>query len=67
MEVTKREFIQHTSKYIKSGDFILTKHGVPEYFISIKDFVATKETKDEYGCGCSREVGKIMCDRHQRL
>lgn len=79
--ITKREFIQHTSKHIKPSVFILTNHGVDEYLVTI---VATNGIKNEqgelkiattdkdreqrislYGCGCPK-TDDLLCQKHGR-
>ena len=81
--VNKRDFVQYTSKWLKEVPIIVTNRGVDEYVIEVASNVATKQevatkpkdnvaTKDsmevkEYGCGCRRESGKVLCGKHGRL
>ena len=66
MEIGKREFLHYTEKYLKEGEFVVTKHGVPEYVVTIRkvDGVVTKEdvvtNKDTTSVVTVKPVVKII-------
>jgi hypothetical protein len=80
--ISKREFTRNIYKYLKEGEYEITKDGDVEFVVTIhsvvtrKDVVTIKTRKEvvekilkdvsEYGCGCKREFGKNICKEHQR-
>jgi antitoxin (DNA-binding transcriptional repressor) of toxin-antitoxin stability system len=75
--VSRRDFIQYTSRYLKGEGVVITNRGVPEY-----ELVAIEHKKEatvstvsiekvdrlsKYGCGeCDRVVGQLHCKLHGR-
>ena len=81
--VTRRDFIQYTSRYMKELPIVITNYGEPDLILSKytpqkQDNVATpkyatasatlsKEAFNKYGCGCVRVVGQLLCKTHGRV
>ena len=73
MEISLKEYKLYTYRYMKPGQYILTKHGKPVYKVVVSE-VATLDTKLEapvytdhsrYRCGCTR-VDSFLCPKHSR-
>lgn len=75
-EVNRREFIQYTSKYLKELPLKIINNKTGKHLILMTaDEVATTKEKEvatqvyvaTYGCGCKKEQGKTLCNKHGRL
>ena len=45
MTITSRDFIRHISKYLKVGEYVVTKHGHPHLVVTITDYKYPDEVK----------------------
>lgn len=47
-KVKKRDFLHFPNRYMEKGDFIVTKHGKPEYIVTVTKVMYEKK---EVGVG----------------
>ena len=75
--VTRREFIQHTSLYMKELPMVITNRGENDLVLCSYDSfvkpptqsfknVATVEQLATHGCGCIKD-GTVLCKKHRRM
>ena len=73
--VSRREFIQHTSKYLKEMPVVITRRGEPDlrldiYRENISVWFDGSDSKIDfnlvYACGCKRAEDKKLCSKHNR-
>lgn len=60
--VSRRDFIQYTSRYLKELPVTITYYGEPDLVIS--KYVATANLQEEIKCNCSLKFKNALCPLH---
>ena len=63
--VSRREFIQHTSKYMKNLPVIITNRGDDDLVLQKFTAPQNQDIVVTYSCGCVKDGGKL-CSKHNR-
>ena len=76
MTLSIREFTRNIYKYMKVGEYVVTKGGKKAFVVTIKEYegdnvvtpkvIMLNKLIDEYGCGCKKVEGQVMCKKHGR-